>query len=116
MNRHLILVDVTLPNGLVKPMILDYGASHTLITPELAEELELSSSEGARHFIPSLSLDNPIQGKRILVSNVGVVVKDLASFNSSFGGTEATGILGGSFLNNLRITINYKRQRFYIRY
>lgn len=105
--RHLILVDVAIDDRKAVPMAVDLCASHTLVTPWLAERLGLPSTDGSHVSIKSLMLDDSIA-----VSNTEAVVKDLTAIKES-SRAPIEGILGATFLRNFKLTIDYKRQRLH---
>lgn len=102
--RHLVLVDVAIDDRKAVPMAVDLCASHTLITPWLADELGLSDSDGSRVTIESLAL-----GDDIAAESVAAIVKDLEVIKES-SRAPIEGILGATFLRSFKLTVDYKRQ------
>jgi hypothetical protein len=105
--RHLILVDVAIDERKAVPMAVDLCASHTVITPWLAERLELPAVEGRRVRVEALALDDEIRA-----GNVDAVVKDLGMIKES-SRAPIEGILGATFLRHFKLTVDYKRQRLH---
>ncbi len=108
-NRHLILVDVTFNDSVTAPMILDYCASYTVITPELAVRLGVDSSAGARPIIDRMQLTDGT-----FTPGVHTSVSDLSNLRRSGLRAGFEGILGYSFLYRHRITVDYKRGKIYV--
>ena len=104
-KRHFIMVDVTLNDSIIVPMILDYCASQVFITNTLAERLGIESGKGE---ISKVSLDD-----KIITEDVSAVVIDYTNMKKGLRGVEFEGILGASFLYQHKITVDYKRSRIY---
>lgn len=108
-HGHLIVVEITF-NVLTKvSMALDYCASHTAITPELAERLGLDAKLNARVTAPSMQLADGV-----VTTEVRSVVTDLSSIISPTRSVSIKGILGSTFLVGHKITVDYRRQLIYI--
>jgi hypothetical protein len=114
-RKHLILVDVVINDRVTCSMILDYCASHTSIAPSLAVELGLNATIGKRHIVEQISMTDAITGNDIDVNEVPVVVTDLAHYRRSVPQSGFVGILGGTFLSRLNLTVDYSKKRIYIR-
>ena len=112
--RHLMLVDVVLNGGHTAPMILDLCASHTLISPELAGTLGLDPVSGSRHFVSSMALAGAHNGRDITLDRVPVAVTDLTHYRRSAPRAEFEGVIGGTFLGHLKITIDYKSSQIFV--
>ena len=108
-RKHLIVVEVGFPNGLKRPMILDYCASFTAVSPELAEELGLDGPAGSVHSVGTITLKGGVS-----TDNVRAVVTDLSEYAASVGSVSFDGILGGSFLYHHKFTVSYKQKRIYV--
>jgi len=108
-HRHLILVDVVLDDSVKAPMILDYCASYTVITPALARRLGVASEPDSRPVIGSVRM-----GGQTLTRNVSVIVTDLSRIQKSVPRAEFEGILGASFLYRHKITVDYRRRQIYV--
>lgn len=107
--KHLILMDVTINDDLTVPMILDYCASYTTFSEELAEELGMETSEDRFHTMESLELPGGVES-----SNVRVVVADISRLKRASPRATFEGILGGTFLQQHKITVDYKMNRIYV--
>ena len=105
---HLILVEVTINGSKPVSMILDYCASYTSITPELAERLELNSTNGSLSVLKEVKIGDGATGR-----NIQAVVTDLGSITYKQRGLDIEGIIGTSFLFQHKITVDYTRQRIY---
>ncbi len=105
--RHLVIVDVAIDDRTAALMAVDLCASHTLVTPWLAERLKLPLTDGSRVTIDSLAL-----GDDVAARDVEAIVKDLGVIKES-SRAPIEGILGATFLRNFRLTVDYKRQRLH---
>ena len=108
-KRHFILVEATFDDSVTADMILDYCASYTVITPELAARLGAATTVGKRSTIKSIRLDDKVSSGRVVVT-----VRDLQNLRQSARGIEFEGILGASFLYRHKITIDYKRKKIHL--
>lgn len=108
-HRHLIIVDAVFNDSVTAPMILDYCASYTIVTPDLAKRLSISNLVGARARIESIQV-----GEKLSTTGVMVIVRDLSNLRKSAGRIQFEGILGGSFLNRHKITVDYKRKKIHL--
>ncbi len=106
--KHLIVVDVSINDMTTVPMILDYCASHTTITPTLARRTGFSDEVGGRIKVGEMSL-----GSSVSSESVHGVVADLSQIQKLAGRSDLGGILGGSFLHRHKITVDYKRRKVY---
>jgi hypothetical protein len=107
--RHLIIVDATINNRLTKPMILDYCASYTTVSRQLAAELELTPNANGLVTLSSVSL-----GDAVVENQVPAVAQDIDQYRQTFPGADFEGIIGTSFLWRHKITVDYKRRHIYI--
>jgi predicted aspartyl protease len=109
--RHLIVVDATI-NGNPVSMVLDYCASHTIISPELAGRLGLTGT-GAESFvtIKSASLGEDMESGNFLAA-----VMSLDEYRRAVPDTRIEGLLGGTFLQTHVVTIDYGKHCLYIPY
>ncbi|MDH4033360.1 MAG: retropepsin-like domain-containing protein, partial [candidate division Zixibacteria bacterium] len=89
-HRHLIVVEAVFNDKVTAPMILDYCASTTLVTPDLAKRLGISSLVGARARMESIQVDDSLSTTGVMVS-----VRDLKNLRQSAGQVQFEGILGG---------------------
>ncbi len=108
-KRHFILVEATFNDSVTADMILDYCASYTVVTPELAARLGAATTIGKRSTIESIRLDD-----KVLSNGVVVTVRDLVNLRRSASGAMFEGILGASFLHHHKITIDYKRKKIHL--
>ena len=109
MQGHLVLLDVTIDDSLEVPMALDYCASHTIVSAELAERLGLAGGFGSRGRIGRLAI-----GRELVTDSVEVVVEDLTSLGRNLTGRRLQGLLGSSFLYRHKLTLDYRRKRIYL--
>jgi predicted aspartyl protease len=107
--KHLILIDVSINDETTVPMILDYCASYTTFSQELAEELGLDVPEDRFIRMESLELSGGVAS-----SDVPVAVADLSRLKRASPRAEFEGILGGTFLQQHKITVDYKLNRIYV--
>lgn len=97
--------------GISRPMLLDYCASHSLISPELAAELGLEQSRGSRVVIEELSLSDDI-----VSSQIEAVVQTHGNLSKSKIKPAFDGILGGTFLKDHVITVDYMRHQLHVHF
>ena len=109
LHRHLIIVNAVFNDSVSAPMILDYCASYTIVTPDLARQLGICDSVGARARTESIQV-----GEKLSTTGVMVIVRDLSNLRQSAGRIQFEGILGGSFLNRHKITVDYKRNEIHL--
>jgi len=107
--RHMIIVDVVFNDEIEVPMVLDYCASHTSISTDLAEELELSTRPGARVRAPKIAVGDDMESRNVLC-----VVTDFSNLKRSVRKADFEGLLGGSFLYEYKLTVDYTRKRVYL--
>ncbi len=107
--KNFILVDVVLNDELTVPMMLDYCASYTTITPKIADLLEIPILDNRRAIIPSVNIEG------VESQNVWAFVSDLKEFKKSTPRAKFEGIIGGSFLHKYNITVDYLSKKIYIR-
>lgn len=108
-HRHLIIVDAVFNDSVTAPMILDYCASYTVVTPDLAKRLGISEHSGTRARMRSIQVS-----ERLSTTGVMVIVRDLSNLKQSAGRIQFEGILGGSFLYRHKITVDYKRKKIHL--
>jgi predicted aspartyl protease len=109
LQNHLILIEATVADSITVRMILDYGATVTSVSPELAARLGLPSGIDAVSYLPSLAID--AESRR---SRVAAVVVDYDNYRQNFPGVSFDGIIGGSYLQSFKITVDYERLLLYI--
>ncbi len=107
---HLILVDVVLNDDITVPMLLDYCASYTTITPKVAEMLEIPLRENRRAILESVQIGE------VESRNVYALVSDLKEFKKSTPRAKFEGIIGSTFLHDFNITVDYKQKKVYVRH
>lgn len=99
-NRHLITLNATVNDSVEAKFILDTGASYSIISPALAERLNLEDS----------SMVNKIKiGGKVTTSNVRVLIKDMGGISQSVNDVEFDGVLGTTFLTGRELIINYPK-------
>ncbi len=108
-SRHLIIVDVTINDSIAVPMILDYCASYVSVAPELAARLGHDESSGRR-----LTLDRVDLGNGLMSRQVMALVTDMSSITDAVGREDVLGTIGGSFLYQHKITVDYRGNRIYL--
>jgi predicted aspartyl protease len=106
--KHLILVEVTFNDQTTVPMILDYCASFTTLSPKLAEKLGLTTTEREVQRVARVQLGEAV------TEDCAVVVADLTQLRRSAPRAEFEGILGATFLFRHKITVDYKRDKVYV--
>lgn len=110
LKNHLILVDVTFPDGVVRPMMLDYGSSATWVSPKVARTLGLDADTlGDFQELESLSIGGVITTTPVLVG-----VRSFAAYQRVLGGIRFDGIIGASFLYCHKITISYRQNEIFV--
>ncbi len=110
---NLIVVDAEL-NGVKKPLIVDTGASHTVLDTRTAAELGLDPGENAK----AVGAQGPVEASMGTLESISV---GTASLNDiSFGQVDLSaicggeikepigGILGFNFLSRFKIGIDYR--------
>ena len=108
--RHLIIVDAVFNDDVTAPMLLDYCASVTVVSPYLAEQLDLSIEPNEIGFISTIEIADDVS-----TDSVATVVADLTAFKRSTPRGEFEGILGATFLRTHRVTIDYAEKLIYFR-
>jgi clan AA aspartic protease (TIGR02281 family) len=115
LRLNLIVVTVGV-NGVPKKFILDTGASHTVISDKLAQELGLTEVEKSKARGAGGEIDVSIV--RVDSFSIGtLVVKDLsctvasAKEMSSMLGEDISGVLGYNVLSQFTITVDYEARR-----
>lgn len=113
-RQHLIILEVQLNGRLACPMILDYCASHTSISPQFATELDFNSTAGSVHMVDEVSLTGAVVGRNVELDKIPVIVTDLTSYQRSMSHSDIAGILGANLLFRLKITIDYSGKRILV--
>jgi len=97
-NRHLITLNATINDSVEAKMILDTGASYSLISPALAERLNVKDS----------SMVNKIKlGGKVTTANVQVLIRDMSGLSASVNDVQFDGVLGTTFLTGRQLIIDY---------
>lgn len=92
--------------------ILDTGASLTTISPALARQAGIDPDRGL--LIPVRTASDVIVVPLVEIDSLNVAgaeVKDLDATVQDIPGLEGRGLLGGSFLSEFRVDINYEGNR-----
>ncbi len=108
---HFILVDALLNDSVEARFILDYCASFTTITQEIADALGLEPDAPKGNIVTTFAI-----GDELTSSNVRVVVDDLTNLKARIGEIKIDGLLGANMLFRHKITVDYKRERLYIHF
>ncbi|GEM_PF-631684 len=108
-ERHMIVVDVVFNDDIEVPMVLDYCASQTSLSPDLADDLGLDAEVGDRMVIDKVELSG-----KLASYNVPCVVTDMSRIKDAVRGVDIEGLLGGTFLQGFKITIDYTRKKIYL--
>ena len=109
--RHLIIVDAVFDDDVTAPMLLDYCASVTVVSPALAEQMDLVLEPNEIGFVGTIEIADEVSS-----DSVATVIADLTAFKRSTPRAEFEGILGATFLRSHRVTIDYARQQIYFRH
>lgn len=107
--QHLIIVQVVLNDNLTVPMLVDYCASFTTITPELAKKLEIPIRDDRKAVLQKVDIDG------VQATDVWAYLSDLKEFKQANPRATFDGIIGSSFLYNFNVTIDYTNKKIYIR-
>ncbi len=113
LNLIVVTVDV---NGVPKKFILDTGASHTVVSDKLAEELGLEEVERSRARGAGGEIDVTIVRMDSFAIG-GLVVRDLSCTVASSEdmtcmlGEDISGVLGYNVLSQFAITIDYESKQ-----
>jgi len=111
--KPLILVNVHINGRGPFEFAIDTGTSTSAITPELATELDLATSEippmsgGGDQIRASASTLQSFQLGGAKIDNMAVVVADFFNMLSAAIGAKLDGIVGYNFLRNYKVVIDY---------
>ncbi len=108
-QKHLIIVDVKFKDGKTRPMILDYCASYTTISPDLARELRLDPTPGEIQSAGNITVAGLIKSE-----DVRVAVTDFSAYRKSLRTVKFDGIIGGTFLYRHKITVSYQQKKIFL--
>lgn len=115
-NRPILLVDVFVNAQETYQFTLDTGASQTVVSPELAQQMSIKdikvdsiigvggTTQSSVGILKSLSV-----GEASL-RNITVIVADIFSALSQAVGTKFDGILGFNFLSKFKLEIDYPNE------
>lgn len=104
--KHYIMVDVIINGTTPARMMLDYCASYTVITPELAERTGIGGEYG--------ELESISAGSSAETSHVKVAVVNHNNILKGSPNLDIDGILGATFLYPHVITVDYRRAKIYV--
>jgi predicted aspartyl protease len=111
--KPLILVNVHINARGPFQFAIDTGTSTSAITPELAKELDLATSEippmtgGGGQIRASAATLQSFQLGGVKIDNVAVVVADFFTMLNAAVGAKLDGIVGYNFLRNYKVVIDY---------
>jgi predicted aspartyl protease len=116
--KPLILIDVRVNGQGPFQFAIDTGTSTTAITPQLSNQLDLSTSPigagttaGAHVDVRAGNIKSlQVGGARI--DNIDVVVADFFEMLSTAIGAKLDGIVGYNFLRNYKVVIDYPGETF----
>jgi len=108
-SGHLVFVEVTFNDKVTVPMILDFCASYTSVSKELATRIGLNPKSGEVQTVGKMSI-----GEGVTRHDVKLAVMDFSAYRQGSNRVNFEGIIGTSFLYPYKITIDYKRQRVYV--
>ncbi len=114
----MIINNVTLNDTLNANFVLDTGASFTTISTATASKLNISTQgakkikimTGSGYVTAPLVKIPRIEVKGLVVKNVEAIVMNLPNYNSK-GSQGVVGLLGLSFLNNFKFTVDKSRDQ-----
>jgi predicted aspartyl protease len=115
--KPLILVDVHANGRGPFQFAIDTGTSTSAITPDLAKELSLTTSEippitgGGGQIQASASTFQSLQLGAAKIDNVSVVVADFFNMLNAAIGVKLDGIVGYNFLRHYKVVIDYPGER-----
>ncbi len=115
-NRPIILVDVLVNALETYQFVLDTGASQTVVSPELAEQMpikEIKADSIVGVGGPTRSLVGILKSLSVgqaSLRNITVIVADIFSALSQAVGAKMDGILGFNFLNKFKLEIDYPNE------
>ena len=100
-------------NGISGMLVLDTGASQTLITPQFAQRAGLEVAYGAPrvrgNVVGGTRVSVPLARARSLSVGAAVVEElDVGIYDALPGRTDVDGLLGASFLHHFRFTVDRK--------
>jgi predicted aspartyl protease len=116
-DRPILLVDVLINAQETYQFILDTGASQTVVSPELAQQMSIKDIKadsiigagGTTH--SSVGIVKSLSVGEASLRNITVIVADIFSTLSQAVGTKFDGILGFNFLSKFKLEIDYQNER-----
>lgn len=105
---HLVPITVTYADSLELVFILDLGSTHTLLSESVIATLDLSVSPGGNTVLRDCRLGG------MAVDSLRVKQIDLAPYQQEIPRLRIDGILGWSFLQHYRVTIDYRASRAWL--
>jgi len=116
-DRPIILVDVLVDGRNTYLFILDTGASQTVVSPALSQQMGVTSPQGdiilgaAGPVASSVGMLKSLRIGDSLLENVLVLVSDIFSPLNQAVGATMHGILGYNVLRRFKITIDYPNEK-----
>ncbi len=115
-ERPLIFVDAHVNQQDSFQFILDTGASHTVISPNLAMQMGIEGDNSAAAMGAGGAVQNSIANiaslsvGHVCVEKMMVLIADIFSGLGQAVGSEIDGILGYDFLNQFKLVIDFPQQ------
>jgi predicted aspartyl protease len=111
-----VLVRAVLNHQEPVTLLLDTGATHTMLTPEAARRVGLTPAPhvltGALQVVGGRQVRFPLVPLAALAMGEAVVTNLPVGILSTFPGTRAVdGLLGGDFLEHFTLTLDYSARR-----
>ena len=114
-KASVIVIEYVLINKNVKvhsKLVLDTGATYTMISWEMAEKLGLSAARTTEK-ITFFSASGEIQSPLVKIEKIelgGIVVKDVkAVIHTLPEGSKVDGLIGLNFLRNFEVNLDFKK-------
>jgi clan AA aspartic protease (TIGR02281 family) len=111
-NGAIVIVDATLNGKASAKLIVDTGASYTMISSAKAKELGIDL-DGSRRTIPFHTANGVIQAPLADLESItvgGMEIKNLtAAIHDALPNTRVTGLLGLDFLSHFRMDIDTQK-------
>jgi clan AA aspartic protease (TIGR02281 family) len=111
-NGPIVVVDATLNGKASAKLIVDTGASYTMISSAMARELGINL-EQSRRTVPFQTANGVIQAPLADLESIsvgGIEIKNLtAAIHDALPNTKVAGLLGLNFLSNFRMDIDTQR-------
>jgi clan AA aspartic protease (TIGR02281 family) len=111
-NGPIVVVDATLNGKASAKLIVDTGASYTMISSSMARELGINL-EQSRRTVPFQTANGVIQAPLADLESItvgGIEIKNLtAAVHDALPNSKVAGLLGLNFLSNFRMDIDTQR-------